>query len=329
MKKVSIVIPLFNTEKWIGAMIESILNQSYKLWELIIVDDGSSDNSLGVAQSYSDDRITVLKRERLPKGAPTCRNIGIEHSSGDYVVLIDSDDILLPDAIADRVSMMESHPEADFGIAGAKAFKQGESIEEALKKDRYVYGDFKGDPLSSLLKSRYPFIVCTNIYRKSSLLKYGITWDENVKAFQDFNFNFSSLNKGLKYVVEEDLKVDYLYRVNHSTTNITHDFLSEEKFSSGLYLIEKTINALEKRSDSKQRKNEFLGFVLNYYLRLVKAYDTDKEKRMLNFCENYYNPYVLFRMRLLSSLSKLIPTFKYKMDVLRLMVLFFFGIKIN
>ena len=81
--KVSVVIPVYNAGELLGEMIESVLSQSYQLFELIIVDDGSSDNSSEVVKRYKDPRIFYYDRDRVPKGAQTCRNIGFEKSKGE------------------------------------------------------------------------------------------------------------------------------------------------------------------------------------------------------------------------------------------------------
>lgn len=328
MEKVSIIIPLFNTEKWIGEMVDSILDQTYTNWELLIVDDGSTDNSSKVVERYQDERINLLHRDRLPKGAPTCRNIGLENSQGKYVVFIDSDDLLLPHAIEQRVKAIEEGDNYDFAIGGCKAFVQGESIDEALRKGRYTYGLFNGNPLSLLLKSRYPFIVCTNIYKRESLLANNIKWEEEIKVFQDFTFNFKVLNKGLTYNIVNPFAVDYLYRVGHSSTNITGEFISQEKFQSTLKLMKCTLRDIQQGEDIVGKKSDFIGFIVNYYLRILTVGSKEQKKEFLRFCKQYYGTFVISRLKLISLCSMLIPKFKYRMDILRLFVLIFFGIRI-
>ena len=82
MEIVTIVVPCFNNSDNIKDTIESVLNQSYQYWELICVDDGSSDNTCDIITKYSrkDSRIRLVKRNRSPKGGSVCRNIGVENS---------------------------------------------------------------------------------------------------------------------------------------------------------------------------------------------------------------------------------------------------------
>lgn len=95
MTTLSIIIPVFNTEKYIARCIDSILNQTFLDWELIIIDDGSSDNSLTICNNYAthDNRITVLAQKNSGQGK--ARNLGISKAYGRYIAFLDSDDLLL------------------------------------------------------------------------------------------------------------------------------------------------------------------------------------------------------------------------------------------
>ena len=91
---VSIIIPSFNREILIQETLDSVLQQTYPRWEAIVIDDGSLDKTCEVVQSYSDkdQRIKLIKRDRQPKSASVCRNIGIENAKGKYALFLDSDD---------------------------------------------------------------------------------------------------------------------------------------------------------------------------------------------------------------------------------------------
>ncbi|TVQ64915.1 MAG: glycosyltransferase family 2 protein, partial [Balneolaceae bacterium] len=104
--------------------MESVASQSHSNWECILVDDGSDDNSLMIGTSFKekDPRFRILKRSREPKGPSTCRNIGIDSSKGDYIMFLDSDDLIHPECFKNRVGFMESHPELDFGLFQGEAF---------------------------------------------------------------------------------------------------------------------------------------------------------------------------------------------------------------
>ncbi len=94
---ISAIVPVYNTEKFVGRCIESVIAQTYSYWELILVDDGSTDGSLSVLKEFEakDSRIKVIHQDNAGPGL--ARNNGITHALGDYVVFIDSDDVIKPD----------------------------------------------------------------------------------------------------------------------------------------------------------------------------------------------------------------------------------------
>ena len=113
---ISIITPSFNRSEIIHETAESVFNQTYPHWEWIIVDDGSTDNSWEILQGYAsiDPRVRIYKRDRDPKGGAACRNIAVEKCSGDYLVFLDTDDILASFCLEQRVSAFMEDPTRDF-----------------------------------------------------------------------------------------------------------------------------------------------------------------------------------------------------------------------
>ena len=110
-------MPVYNAEKFLAEAIESILAQTFSDFELIIVDDGSTDGSAGIIRAYAehDSRIRVVKLD-MNEGVASARNRGIALSSGKYIAAMDSDDISLPERLQRQVEFLESHP--DIGAVG-------------------------------------------------------------------------------------------------------------------------------------------------------------------------------------------------------------------
>ena len=113
---VSVVMPVFNSEKYLAESIESILNQTYTNFEFIIINDASTDNSEKIIQSYDDDRIKYLVNGKN-QGNAYCRNLGLHEAKGKYLIIQDSDDISVPERIAKQVEFMENNHE--IGAAGS------------------------------------------------------------------------------------------------------------------------------------------------------------------------------------------------------------------
>jgi glycosyltransferase involved in cell wall biosynthesis len=112
---VSVIIIFLNTERFLQEAIESVLAQTYDAWELLLVDDGSTDGSTTIARQYADqfpDRVRYLEHpEHMNCGMSATRNLGIRHASGAYIAFLDSDDVWFPNALADQISILEARPD--------------------------------------------------------------------------------------------------------------------------------------------------------------------------------------------------------------------------
>ena len=120
MKLVSIIIPVFNRAPYLEELLDSIQQQTYHNWEVILVDDGSTDGSIEMASRFASIHSSiraVCRSHELPKGANTCRNIGLELSKGDYVLFFDSDDVMHPEKLERQVHLLDQS-NLDF-VAGA------------------------------------------------------------------------------------------------------------------------------------------------------------------------------------------------------------------
>jgi glycosyltransferase involved in cell wall biosynthesis len=119
--KVSVIIPAYNTEGYLAETIRSVLDQTYDDFEVIVVDDGSSDGTLALARSF-EPRITVLTK---PNGGPaSARNLAIRNSRGDYIAFLDSDDLWMKDKLEEQVALLERNPEVGLVYGQALMFRQ-------------------------------------------------------------------------------------------------------------------------------------------------------------------------------------------------------------
>ena len=238
MTKLSIVMPIFNHKEFVAEMIDSIKANDFQDWELLAVDDGSTDDTFDhLASLYENDaRIKLIHRDREPKGAPTCRNIGFERAQGKYVIFFDSDDIVKPYCLRQRVEAIENHPELDFMVFPSGVYLNGEFLN-TYKYSIFGYPVYKDD-IAAFASRTLPFIVWNNIYRTSSLREKGIQWDEKLSSLQDADFNVQTLSAGLRYEYVK-ARPDYGYRVASGLYSISCDVAMGKDISTKVYAHEK------------------------------------------------------------------------------------------
>lgn len=146
--QIAVIIPLYNKEPIIERTIKSVLNQSYSDFELIIVNDGSTDNSVDVVRRFEDDRIVLLEQENA--GPSAARNVGIKRAKAEWIVFIDADDELLPDALKLFMDASKKSPKCQM-FCGEILIQNQMSThlaihysegEDANPYKRYVLGEF-------------------------------------------------------------------------------------------------------------------------------------------------------------------------------------------
>jgi glycosyltransferase involved in cell wall biosynthesis len=238
---VSIIIPLFNSEKYISETIESCLNQTYKNIEIIIIDDGSTDESAKIAGNFikHDSRVSIKYRETQPKGASACRNIGISEANGEYVIFLDSDDLLAPKCVDERVAYMETNSQLDFAVFKMEIFRKtpgdtGTLVNKYCQNNEY---------LEMFLKYDLSWAITCPIWRSSFLKNNNIRFDERYQRLQDPEFHTKIL---LKYKpsfdVFNDTKPDCFYRLTPNEIKYKKEAL--DKMINGLFLYVSDVRKL-------------------------------------------------------------------------------------
>ena len=214
--KVSIITPSFNRADVIEETAQSIFNQTYRNWEWVIVDDGSSDKSLQILKNYSlsDERIKVYQRDREPKGASVCRNIAIEHCTGDLLVFLDSDDLLASFCLQQRVDAVKLNPRADCIVFNMLLFKK-QPADLGL-----LWNVENGEDEISRLLNGNPICQGTGIiWKKDKFIEIGC-WNENLKLWQDVELHLRAHLNGINFSKRLDLPPDVFIRI--SVRSIQH-----------------------------------------------------------------------------------------------------------
>jgi glycosyltransferase involved in cell wall biosynthesis len=174
---VSVVIPCYNSNRYLAETIGSVLAQTYPQIEIIVVDDGSTDETARIARSYPVHYIYQPNR-----GVSAARNTGILHCQGEYVLFLDHDDRLLPGAVETGVRLLEEHPECALAVGehryiGADGRAIGYSNKHAAGRDHYLM----------LLKHNFIETPCAALHRRSGLALTG-GFDESLQGAEDLEF---------------------------------------------------------------------------------------------------------------------------------------------
>mgnify|MGYP002771357703 FL=1 len=224
--KVSIIVPVYNAEKYLGYTITSILKQKYKNIEIILVNDGSKDDSLIICQNYAaiDDRIKVLD---IPNGGVSnARNCGIESSTGKYIQFVDSDDVIAENMTERLVETMYVY-EADMVICGMRymALEGNRPVssndwlpqylgkECVLSREKFV-GDFSRILLYTVLLEG----PCNKLYKREYFENYGFRFPLDKELGEDFLLNLQYFGKLERIVFISDVLYYYLQWGKNSLT---------------------------------------------------------------------------------------------------------------
>ena len=248
---VSIVVPVFNRAKVVGETIESVLAQDYTNWELIMVDDNSTDNSLEVLESYSrrDGRVRIVPRKPGSSGAPACRNTGLENAKGDWILFLDSDDLLVPGTLSGRVQYLIEHPGLDF-IVNPSAFFAEKISDAKVAWNRF---DDRQD-LDRFLSYDIVWPITGPTWSKAFLNKAGLRFEESALSSQDWEFHTRALATLPRYHKLEGLP-DLFIRRHADVPNISMGHSGAEKSINRLGIIGSffQLKAIRENPERKER----------------------------------------------------------------------------
>ena len=189
MPEVSIIVPVYNAEKAVGRCIESILEQEYTDFELILIDDGSRDSSPQILDGYAekDQRVRVVHKEN--GGVSAARNTALDMAQGKYIQFLDADDWISAEATKLLVRTMEDKNcdmviASFYRVVGSNISCKG-SISEELVMSREEYADHMMESPADY----YYGVLWNKLYKNSIIKKYGLRMDETVSWSEDFLFN--------------------------------------------------------------------------------------------------------------------------------------------
>lgn len=230
---ISIIIPVYNRDKLIIETLQSVKAQSYSNWEAIVVDDHSTDRTYEVVKSFcdSESRIKLFKRNREPKGAPTCRNIGIKNSDGQFIIFLDSDDLLAENCLSDRVAEYKLFPDYDFLVFQSALFEN-----KPEDYNRLWNIDSDEDDLNRFLRIDALWPICGPIYKRKTIVDVG-GFKEHLTFYQDYDLHLRLLF--LKYNYKKFLNKEPDIFIRHHFNDSVSNSIA---FTSDTSILQKRID---------------------------------------------------------------------------------------
>ncbi|MBE7076413.1 MAG: glycosyltransferase family 2 protein [Clostridiales bacterium] len=282
MKKISVIIPVYNSEKTLERCLNSVIVQTHKDYEVILVDDGSKDNSLNICFEFAkkDSRIKVVHKEN--GGPSSARNKGLSVSEGQYVSFIDSDDSIDSDFLEKLIQGFENKG-VDLVISAIRieGFKNkfvGFNENAILEKNKFNRF-FTQDNFYGLMSSS-----CNKLYLREKIKHY---FPEDIHNGEDAIFNINYLRSCQKIVLTNDISYNYYYENKESLTKRYTD----KRFDDML----KTSNILKEYFiENKIDSNKIIGrLILRDVCSITKSLmksnkfsNDEKRKRVKNFLNN-------------------------------------------
>lgn len=290
--KVSFLIPLYNAEQYIADTLESVLDQTYQNFEVIIVDDGSVDRSLAIVQKFKDYRIKVFCNDRN-RGIAYTRNVGLSHCEGVYIALLDDDDLALNTRLEKQVAFLENHPDID--AVGGNAQWIDESGKIIRDKIEVIS---ESDTIRMFLLFRNILNNSEMTLRRCTIEKNQIKYQNECFGLEDFLF-WIQFSKVAKISNIPDLVLQKRVSSKNETGRMRSEKSKERRYK---YLEMQKYSLLMDRFVLEQRDEQIL---LDYFAEDPRICKNEKELLCLGdfFKRIAYQAYSL-QMPLYWSLKK-------------------------
>lgn len=256
MPVVSVIIPTRDRCELLVQTLASVQAQDMDAWEAIVVDDGSSDDTAArvTELASADPRVRLVVRESEPAGAPRCRNLGTAAARGEFIVFLDSDDLLTPQCLSRRVRLMREHPDLDVGIFRVELFRQKPGDAGLMWNRDTRPGE---NDLDRFLERDTPWCTLSPIWRRPALDAIG-GWDEKLACWQDWDINLRIVLMGLRYRQFPFRDVGYRSG-DPAHASITRRYLSPASVESKQYLCGKFHRLISERGLLNARRRELLA----------------------------------------------------------------------
>lgn len=235
-KLVSVIIPAYNIEKYLAKTVESVIRQTYKNLEIIIINDGSTDKTKKIAQRYADKDKRIIIFEQTNKGLSAARNAGFKMANGEYFCIIDADDIMMPGKIEWQVRFLENYPEGD--VVYSKVYYFMDEINSVYVRD--LATETGSLVFKSLLRQGNFISPNAVLFRRRVFDRFG-GFDESLRSSEDFAYWLYLSSRGVNFLHLDRYLTLCRYRKDSMTAN------SVAMYSSAVSAFEKYLLVSRKR----------------------------------------------------------------------------------
>lgn len=262
--KVSVIVPVYNAEKYLHMCIKSLLNQTIESLQIILVNDGSTDSSGAIIDKYANENANIVSLHKENGGSSTARNLGIKKATGEYIAFLDSDDWV--DDIAYEtlygiatennkpdIIMYRSHGEKNNYFIPENGYYDRAGIESKILPNLMPYFDDN--------KPRYlRFSNCMKFHKRSFLVESGVFYHDNILIMEDALFTFDCLDRAQSFYYTDK----ELYYVTVNPTSVSRSPYSKNKAQSML-LISEYIREFKNRDTGYDYGNSIYSAMLYFF----------------------------------------------------------------
>jgi len=271
MKKVSVIVPCYNSEEYLDIAIKSLVKQTYRNIEIILLNDGSTDKTLDIMKSYDDERIVIIDKKNT--GIGDTRNTGIRKSSGDYIMFLDSDDYYEEDTIENMVKVLEEN-DADMVVSNYYLNTQSKQLE--IKFNDFGVATLKEKPE---ILTGINYAPWNKIYKREVVSK--AEFPTNIK-YEDVPFVVKCLLNSNRIAFTSGFNFHYVIKKSGET--ITRD---ERVFD--IFKILDMVNIYFKDYDYIDKTGFNVKILMSYLKNSRFIPDKDLQKRLIDRIFSYLN----------------------------------------
>lgn len=212
---ISIIIPVYNSQKYLSRCIESILNQTFRNFEVILINDGSTDKSISICNNYIeiDQRVKLINQ--VNTGVSCARNRGIDEAVGRYIMFVDSDDTIEEDMVEYLYNLIIKK-DYDVAVCQYTLYKDGHDSKKKRKKEILEYYSNEKIMEEYIVSNLFRYSPVNKLYKKSLIIQNNIRFLTEIKYSEDAIFNYEIFSRVDKIIYSSESKYNY-YLNEHST----------------------------------------------------------------------------------------------------------------